>query len=71
MVKRVRTDRTSITMSKGLRDQAHAHGINISALAAAAVSECLKNKTGAGRQAQTPVTATCEGRASECQLQKC
>ncbi|MFA5346787.1 MAG: type II toxin-antitoxin system CcdA family antitoxin [Methanoregula sp.] len=41
----MRTERTTITLPKGLRDQAHASRINISALAADAVSKRLKKRT--------------------------
>lgn len=61
------TERTTITLPKGLRNRAHAAGINISRVSAIEVSRRVKlfeKETGEGRQAQTPATATCKGRAS-------
>ncbi|GEM_PF-5297939 len=60
-------ERTTITLREGLRDRAHARGLNISALASDAVSRALKvskEKTGVPAAKQSsPATASCEGRA--------
>lgn len=58
------TERMCITMPKGLRDRAHAAGINISGVAANAVSrivEISEKETGGSRQANTPAVASCGG----------
>jgi post-segregation antitoxin (ccd killing protein) len=70
-------ERTTITLPIGLRDRAHARGINISALAADAVlryirkSDKIKETGVAPSKATSPATAPMSGRASDCQLQKC
>jgi hypothetical protein len=69
-------DRTTITLPKGLRDRAHARGINISALAADAVIRYIREsdmirETGVNAAKQSSPATTSVRRASDCQLQKC
>jgi post-segregation antitoxin (ccd killing protein) len=56
-------ERTTITLMEGLRDRAHARGINISALASDAVLHALE-KTGVNAAKQSsPATTSDQGRA--------
>jgi post-segregation antitoxin (ccd killing protein) len=62
------TERMCITLPKGLRNRAHAAGINVSGVAANAVSRIVeiseKETPASSRQTIAGATATCEGRAS-------
>jgi len=61
-------DKATITLPEGLRIRAHAAGINVSGVAAAALLrsvQALEKETPASsRQTIAGATATCEGRAS-------
>jgi len=61
-------DRIMVTMPPGLRDRAHRAGINISGVAAIAVSrmvELSEKETRVNACKQSPrAAATCEGRAT-------
>jgi post-segregation antitoxin (ccd killing protein) len=57
----------TVVIPQALREKARDHRINISEVCRGALADAVKNaekETGDGRQAQTPDTTTCEGRAS-------
>jgi post-segregation antitoxin (ccd killing protein) len=61
-------ERIMVTVPIGLPKRAHAAGINVSAVAAAAVlrtTEAIEKETGADCQVQTPATTSVR-RVSEC-----
>jgi post-segregation antitoxin (ccd killing protein) len=67
------SQRICVTLPDGLRDRAHAAGINVSGVAAIAVLrsvQALEKETGEIGQDTTPAAASVR-RAIECQHQTC
>ena len=65
------SEQVMVTFPIGLRDRAHAAGLNVSGVAASAVlrtTQAIEKETGADCQVQTPAAASVR-RASECQPQ--
>ena len=57
-------ERVMVSMDPGLRERAHAHGLNVSAVAAAALLrsvQALEQETGDGRQTHAPAIASSGG----------
>lgn len=58
------SQRICVTLPPGLRDRAHAAGINVSGVATAALLrsvQALEKETGEGLPAHTPAVSSCEG----------